>query len=70
MSKPLTPLSDAKAAKMLEGIRGGSTLRPFHERVARFKAYCDAHPEYAAEALPLLEANNKAANARKGHRGR
>jgi len=34
----------------------------------RFKAYCEAHPEYAREALPLLEAIRKAADLRKGER--
>ncbi|MCC8955206.1 hypothetical protein H8B02_17720 [Bradyrhizobium sp. Pear77] len=59
-------LTDEKAARLLEGFRAGSTLKPFAVKSTRFKAYCDAHPGYALVALPLLETNNKAANWRKG----
>jgi hypothetical protein len=68
MPPVLTGLSDEKAARMLDGFRSGSTLRPFHEKVARFKAYCVAHPEYAREAESLLAKNMKLAHARKGSR--
>jgi hypothetical protein len=53
---------------MMAAFRLGSTLRPFHEKAARFDAYCQAHPEYAREAEALLAANLKAANWRKGAR--
>lgn len=59
-------LSDEKASRMLVALRGGRTLRSFAVRTARFEAYCQAHPEYAREALPLLAANLKAADLRKG----
>ncbi|QIG91984.1 hypothetical protein [Bradyrhizobium sp. 6(2017)] len=60
-------LTDEKAARMLEGFRaGGSSLRPHHVSSTKFKAYCDAHPTYAAEVIPLLAANRKAADKRKG----
>jgi hypothetical protein len=63
-------LSDEKAARILVAFREGQTLRPFFLRAGRFDAYCKAHPEYARDALPLLEANRKAANQRKGDRFR
>jgi len=54
---PSTPkgLSDEKAARVLVAFREGRTLRQFAMRAGRFDAYCKAHPEYAREALPLLE---------------
>ncbi len=54
---PSTPkgLSDEKAAGVLVAFREGRTLRQFAMRAGRFDAYCKAHPEYAREALPLLE---------------
>ena len=53
---PSTPkgLSDEKAARVLVAFREGRTLRQFAIR-AGFDANCKAHPEYAREALPLLE---------------
>jgi hypothetical protein len=59
-------LSDEKAARILATFREGGTLRPFYLRAGRFDAYCKAHPEYARDALPLLEANRAAARLRKG----
>ena len=69
---PSTPkgLSDEKAARVLVAFREGRTLRQFAMRAGRFDAYCKAHPEYAREALPLLEANRKAGDKRKGERHR
>ncbi|CCE06460.1 hypothetical protein BRAS3843_1730029 [Bradyrhizobium sp. STM 3843] len=67
---PQPGLSDAKAARMLEGFRAGHTMRPYNVKQAVFRDYCDAHPEYAKVAQPLLQANYKAANARKGERHR
>jgi hypothetical protein len=61
-------LTDEKATRMLNGFHEGRTLRPYFVKVRRFMAYCDTHPEYAREALPLLEANRNAANRRKGAR--
>jgi hypothetical protein len=63
---PSTPkgLSDEKAARVLVAFREGRTLRQFAMRAGRFDAYCKAHPEYAREALPLLEANRKAGDIR------
>ena len=54
---PSTPkgLSDEKAAQVLAAFREGRTLRQFAMRAGRLDAYCKAHPEYAREALPLLE---------------
>jgi len=58
-------LSDEKAGRMLAAFRSGKTMRAFNVGAARFKAYCDGHPDWAAEALPLLEANRKSSDERK-----
>jgi hypothetical protein len=44
------------------------TLRTFGVRAPRLEAYFKAHPEYAREALPLIEKNKAAALLRKGAR--
>jgi hypothetical protein len=62
----LTSLSYEKAARMMEALRGGDTLRKFGVRPQRLDAYFNAHPEYAQEARPLIEANAAAARRRKG----
>jgi len=61
-------LSDEKAARMMAALREGITLRKFGVKrgCPRFEAYCNAHPGYAREALPLVAANTRAANLRKG----
>jgi hypothetical protein len=61
-------LSDEKASRMMAGLRDGRTLRTLYVRHAQFKTYCEAHPEHAQEALPLIEANAKSARLRKGER--
>jgi hypothetical protein len=48
------------------GLRSGKTLRNFSVRPAALEAYFEAHPSYAQEARPLIEANAKAANLRRG----
>jgi hypothetical protein len=65
---PSTPkgLSDEKAARMMAALRDGQTLRKFGVKPPRLEAYFTSHPEYAQEARPLIEANTKAANLRKG----
>jgi hypothetical protein len=61
-------LSDEKASRMLAALREGRTLRKFGitRNCPRFKTYCEAHPGYAREALPLAAPNQKAADRRKG----
>jgi hypothetical protein len=59
-------LSEGKAARMMVALRGGGTLNKFGARAPRLEAYFLAHPEYAREARPLIEANAKAAHLRKG----
>jgi hypothetical protein len=59
-------LSDEKAARMMVALRGGATLRKFGVKPPRLATYFRAHPEYAREALPLIEANVEAARLRKG----
>jgi hypothetical protein len=59
-------MSDDKATRILPGLRAGLTLRQLGEAPRRFHAYCNKHPEYAREALPLMTANAAAAQARKG----
>lgn len=67
---PNTPkgLSDEKAARIMVGLREGYTTRKFWVGTARLEAYLVAHPEYAREARPLMEANTRAARKRKGSR--
>jgi hypothetical protein len=62
----LSNLSDEKAARMMAALRGGGTLNKFGVRARRLDAYFNAHPEYAQEARPLIEANAAAAHRRKG----
>jgi hypothetical protein len=59
-------LSEGKADRMMTALREGRTLRTFGVRAPRLQAYFKAHPECAREAIPLIEANNKAALRRKG----
>jgi hypothetical protein len=61
-------LSDEKAARMMIALRGGQTQRTFGVGSARIEAYLLAHPDYAREARPLMEANGMAAKLRKGER--
>ena len=61
-----TGLSEEKAIRMIIALREGRTLRTFAVKPARLEAYLDAHPVYAQEARPLIEANAKAAQLRKG----
>jgi hypothetical protein len=63
-------LSDEKAARMMTALRDGHTLRFFAVKEHRLEAYFAAHPEYAREARPLIDANAKAAKLRKGSRRR
>jgi hypothetical protein len=68
LQMPATPkgLSDEKAARIMLGLRSGRTLRKFWVSSATLEAYLAAHPEYAREARPLMEANAKSARLRKG----
>jgi hypothetical protein len=55
---------------MMAGLRDGRTLRTLYVSHAQFKNYCAAHPEHGREALPLLDANKKAAFKRRVERFR
>src|ERR1700756_2888721 len=68
MAAAIGPLSDEKAGRMMAALRAGATLRTFGVKAHRLEAYLNAHPDYAEEARPLIEANNKAARRRKGDR--
>ncbi len=59
-------LSDEKAARIMVALRAGLTRRKLGVKAACLEAYFKAHPEYAREAQPLLEANAKAAHATRG----
>jgi hypothetical protein len=59
-------LSDERASRFLIALRNGATPHSFGVHLKSAKAYCAIHPDYAREALPLLEANAKAAFLRKG----
>jgi hypothetical protein len=69
---PRTPkgLSDEKAARIMTALRAGETPRKFAVKAWRLEAYLQAHPEYAAEARPLIETNAVAAQLRKGAKKR
>jgi hypothetical protein len=62
---PLYGIREATAARMLEGFRQGRTPRMFAVTPARLEAYFQRHPEYGAEARPLIKANAVAAQLRK-----
>jgi hypothetical protein len=66
MVKATGPLSDDKAAPMMIALREGKTLRNFGVKTYRLEAYFKAHPDYAREARPLIQANAEAAYRRKG----
>jgi hypothetical protein len=51
-------LSDEKAAQMMAALREGRRLRKFWVKPASLEAYFKAHPDYAQEARPLIEAAN------------
>jgi hypothetical protein len=55
-------------ARIMRGLHTGKTLRhcSVNANNPRFLAYCEAHPDYAQEARPLIEANVMAARCRKG----
>ena len=59
-------LSDERAAKFMVALREGKTPGMFGTRRRDVELYCSTNPEYAREAIPLLEANAKAAYSRKG----
>lgn len=65
MPATLYRITDQTAARMLEGLRVGKTPRMFAIRPARLEAYLRTHPDYAAEARPLIAANARAADLRK-----
>ena len=50
---------------MMASLRKGQTLRNFGVKEQRLEAYFAAHPEYALEARPLMEANTTDARRRK-----
>ncbi|MHC1947280.1 hypothetical protein IF803_23145 [Bradyrhizobium sp. UFLA06-06] len=59
-------LTDEKAQRIMLGLREGKTPRELWVRPGQLEAYFSGHPEFAREARPLIEANGKAARARKG----
>jgi hypothetical protein len=65
MAAATGPLSDEKAVRMMTTLREGQTLRKFGVKAPRLEAYFLAHPRYAEEARPLIEANAAAAQLRK-----
>jgi hypothetical protein len=68
--KPLPRLTDEKAARVLVGLREGRTPRSFYVTAPQLNAYCETHPEYGREAIPLFKENAKAARLRKGSHNR
>ena len=66
MAAATGPLSDEKAERMMSELRAGGTLRNFGVKSHRLEAYFKAHPQYAAQARPLIASNAQAAHLRKG----
>ena len=58
--------SDERATRFMIALRGGATRSRFGANPKSLEIYFAAHPDCAREALPLLEANAKAARLRKG----
>jgi hypothetical protein len=50
-------LTDERAARFMVALREGRTPKSFGVHMPSVKAYCQANPAYAAEALPLVAAN-------------
>ena len=61
-------LSDERAARFMIELRDGRTPNSVNVKIPQMEAYFVAHPDYAREARPLIEANVKAARRRKGAR--
>jgi hypothetical protein len=61
-------LSDERAARFMVALREGTTPHIFGVNKKSLEIYPAAHPDYAREARPLLEANAVAARRRKGER--
>jgi hypothetical protein len=59
-------LSDERAARFMFALRDGTTPHIFGVNSKSLETYFAAHPDYASEARPLIEANAKAARHRKG----
>lgn len=66
MPATLYRITDETADRLMEGLRAGKTPRMFAIRPARLEAYLETHPDYAAEARPLVQKNSDAARKRKG----
>ncbi|MCK1742228.1 hypothetical protein IVA80_15490 [Bradyrhizobium sp. 139] len=67
MGATLYRITDETAARLMEGLRVGKTPRMFAITPARLEAYLQTHLDYAAEARPLIAANARAAQNRKGN---
>jgi hypothetical protein len=63
-----TGLSDERAARFMVAIREGMTPHIFGVTGKSLELYFAAHPDFANEARPLIEANAKAARYRKGNK--
>ena len=68
--KPPPRLTDEKAARVLVGLHEGRTPRSFYVTAPQLNAYCETHPEFGREAIPLFKENAKAARLRKGSHNR
>jgi hypothetical protein len=63
-------LSDERAARLMIELQGGRTPNSVNVKVHQLDTYFAAHPNYARDAQPLIDANVKAARRRKGERKR
>ncbi|MCK1400119.1 hypothetical protein IVB45_18530 [Bradyrhizobium sp. 4] len=70
MRAKLYSIREPLAGRLMAGLRAGQTPRAFGVSAARLEIYFKDHPEYAATARPLIEANAVAAQRRKGNYNR
>ncbi|WP_375309064.1 hypothetical protein WHZ77_17390 [Bradyrhizobium sp. A5] len=70
MRAKLYSIREPLALRLLAGLRVGQTPRAFGVTAARLEIYFKDHPEYAATARPLIEANAVVAQRRKGNYNR
>ncbi|OSJ16833.1 hypothetical protein BST63_10595 [Bradyrhizobium canariense] len=67
MGAALYTIRDATAAQLMQHLEAGKTVQECGIKRASLELYLKDHPDFAAKALPLIDANAKAAQSRKGH---
>lgn len=67
MGATLYTIRDATAALLMKHLEAGKTVQACGIKRASLELYFKAHPDFAVKALPLINANAKSAQSRKGH---